>query len=511
VDRRRVADASIELGPDRRARGCSERRHRVVVEIAARHRPVLTPRARRKRIMVPGMAYTQGELLLRAGVVTPEAQRRALAMRARDGGSLGECLVRLGVIDEERLATFYHKRLVLPLLPEASLGQVAPEVLSMVPAEVASEFRLLPVALDRDGALLVAMADPSDNHAVEELAFFVDRFILRAVATESAVRRAFERHYKLRLTTQIESALTDQISAPLVPAAEPDPFPEITVEAPRPAFIPTTVSPALTAKPASPAASDGRPLFPANQEPRYDPIGRSTAVGKRPAEEVVLLTRKKRTDETPLPPPAPPPIEHDLSPTGARVAVEVEPEQPHLLTRRRQRERTATLPGVSPDVPPPPLQELRGASARDQVARLLLEYAAQVLGRAALFVVRNGALCGYDARGGGLERASVEVLQVALTQDSLFREVTRARLPYRGPLSPTPLNRTIARALGTAEGADVLALPILVRDRVVALLFGDSLSLTLPEAALQALCYEAGLAYERILRQGRANAGDPAR
>jgi hypothetical protein len=380
----------------------------------------------------------------------------------------------------------------------------------MVPAEVASEFRVLPVALDRDGALLVAMADPSDNHAVEELGFFVDRFVLRAVATESAVRRAIEHHYRLRLTTNIESARTEQISAPAGASAiaEYDPFPEITVEAPRPAFIPTTVSPPLSAKPARAAVEAGHPLFPANQEPHYDPLGRSTAVGKRAAEEVVVLTRKKRMDETPLPPPAPPPSEEIPGSEHARVAVEVEQEPPHLLTRKRARERTSTLPGMSPDVPPPPLQELRHAVARDDVAQLLLDYAAQVLGRGVLFVVRNGALCGYDARGGGLERASVEVLQIALTQDSLFREVARARLPYRGPLSPTPLNSTIARALATTEGADVLALPILVRDRVVALLFGDSLSLTLPEAALQALCYEAGLAYERILRQSRAIASD---
>src|SRR5205814_86742 len=102
----------------------------------------------------------------------------------------------------------------------------------------------------------------SDNHAVEEVTFFVDRFVLRAVAEESAVRRAIERHYRIRLTPHIDTAPTD---------------PALALSPPRPAFIPTTVAPPL------PAAGDGaKTLFPVHEERAQDPFGR-TAVGKKAA------------------------------------------------------------------------------------------------------------------------------------------------------------------------------------------------------------------------------------
>ena len=98
-----------------------------------------------------------------------------------------------------------------------------------------------------------------------------------------------------------------------------------------------------------------------------------------------------------------------------------------------------------------------------------------------------------------------------LSAPSIFGEVVRTRLPYRGPIRDAPHDKTLFRALGTAADRNIIALPILVRDRVVALLFGDRFDRVLPEADLQTLCHEAGLAYERIILQARAIATDPSR
>jgi hypothetical protein len=420
------------------------------------------------------MAYTPGELLLRGGIVKAPDLRRALELQEQTGAPLGECLVRLGVIDEAALATFYHKRLVLPMLDEDKLQKIPREVLSLVPKEVAVEFRLLPVMIDRDGALLVAMADPSDNHAVEELGFFVNRFVVRAVARMSAIRRAIEKHHGVKLDDIVSrSSVTKPeraapVAAKAAPKTEPKPTPKAASHTHRESFI-----------------APG-PLFPRNVEQPYDPLRKAPAVNE-PTEEVVLLTKKKRRDTPIMARGAPPPDEP--APT----------EEPLLLTQRR-RERTGTLPGIhSADAPKPPIEALRNARQRDEVARHLLDYASSVLGHAVLFVVRQGDLVGFDARGGDLDRASVEMLKVPLNADSLFREVVDSRLAYRGPLPDGPRNRTLARALGAPAAAEVLVLPILVRGRVVALLFGDRITELLPEVALQALCYEAGLAYERIL------------
>ena len=54
-----------------------------------------------------------GALLLRMGVLRPADLAAATALQERDGGSFGECLVRLGFIDEEQLAEFYKSRLMI--------------------------------------------------------------------------------------------------------------------------------------------------------------------------------------------------------------------------------------------------------------------------------------------------------------------------------------------------------------------------------------------------------------
>lgn len=413
------------------------------------------------------MAHTEGDLLVRSGAITSTALREALSARARGEGTLGECLVKLGVIDDDRLATFYHKRLVVPILKEAHLRDVPPDVLALVPAEVAVEFRVLPIALDKEGSLLVAMADPSDNHAVEEITFFVDKFILRAAAPQAAVRRAIEQHYGVSF---------EPVAAP---------------EVPRAAFI----APESTSR----ATAVLRP----SAGVRSDPAPPAPRPGREPTEEVVVLTRRKRVDA-----PAPPPPAVTPSPPSAAK----EPE-PLLLTTLKGPERTGTLPGLhaAPPSAPLPVAQLRGARDRDEVAHHLLAYAGAVLERAVLFVVKGGALVGFDARGGGLDRAGVQLLQIPLDAESLFRDVIGQRLPYRGPLPDGGVNRMLARALGTVPSSEVLALPIQVRTRVVAILFGDRFAQALPEASLQALCHEAGLAYERIILQNRAIPSDPDR
>jgi len=433
------------------------------------------------------MAYTPGELLVRDGAISAEAHRRALALRATEGGSLGECLVRLGIIDEQALAQFYHKRLVLPLVGPTRFSAIEPQILRLLPAEVATEFRVVPIAVDGEGSLLVAMADPSDNHAVEEIGFFVDRFVLRGVATESIIQRALDRYYKPKLARAAAPA-------PAAPASSQTPATRVPATQAPPFVAPAGASGRLPGY----VAPEERTLFPENLEERaYDPFGPRARSALRVDEEVVVLTKKVRSDETPLPPHAPPPY------------AELIDDEPVLLTQARRKERRHTLPGMTP--PPsarPPILALRAATDRDTVAQVILDYAAQLVGRATLFVVRKGVLSGFDARGGDLDRASVEVLQIPLLAPSLFREVTTTRLPFRGPLPDTPQNRTIARAMGTSLAADVMLCPIQIRDRVVAVLFADHITQLLPEAELQATLHEAGVAYARIIMQARANSED---
>jgi hypothetical protein len=419
------------------------------------------------------MADMPGALLLRMGVLRPGDLAAATALQERDGGSFGECLVRLGFIDEEQLAEFYKTRLMITRVPDHRLVDLHKNVLALVPADMAAEFRVVPIDLDGDG-LVLAMADPTDNHAVDEVAFFADRFVIRVVATESAVRDAIERHYGVRFTSPR--------AAERVPSRVAQPAPK--------KGGPTT---------------EAHPERPPNPSPPPPQQKAKTVVAKPSKEEldeqIVLLTKVKYADATPLPMPIPPPDDYqpDYLP---------QEDEPILLTtpkeQPRERKRSDTLPGFAQiTVPDPPLARLRAAQHRDEIGAAVLDYVALMMRRGAFFVMKKSILIGHDARGADVDPSIVRKLVINVEAPSLFRDVIASRLPYRGPLPETPANRAFAYALGGVS-PEVLVMPIAVRDRVIAVLFADGAAMPLPDAALHATVREAGLAYERLILEGKA-------
>jgi hypothetical protein len=421
------------------------------------------------------MADMPGALLLRMGVLRPVDLAAAAALQERDGGSFGECLVRLGLVGEEELAEFYKTRLMIPRVPDHQLVDVGKKVLALVPADMAAEFRVLPLELDGDG-LVLAMADPTDNHATDEVAFFADRFIVRVVATESAIRDGIERHYGVRFTSP---RAADRYGARIARASAPKPGPSTEAPSDRP---PNPSPPPL-------------PKDAAEAKPSKEAI----------EEQIVLLTKVKYADATPLPMPIPPP--DDYEPIYAPEDYETEPDEPILLTNKKEarpeRKRSDTLPGFAQiTVPDPPLAELRAARDRDQIAAAVLDYIALLMRRGAFFVMKKSILIGHDARGADLEPSTVRKLVINVEAPSLFRDVIASRLPYRGPLPETPANRAFAHALGGVS-SEVLVMPVAVRDRVIAVLFGDGAAQPLPDAALHATVREAGLAYERLILESK--------
>jgi hypothetical protein len=420
------------------------------------------------------MADMPGALLLRSGVLRPDQVAQATTLRERDGGSFGECLVRLGFLDEESLAEFYHRRLMITRVPDHQLVNVPKKALALLPPDMAAEFRVLPIDLDAEGAVTLAMADPTDNHAVDEVTFFIDRFIVRVVATETGVRDAIARHYGVHFTSP---RAAERVSGPRVVA---------------------------------PVAS---------------PIDRSL-LPKGPAEEtpIVLLTKVKYSEATPLPMPVPPPEDYqphylpeesvvvdldapdeEVAPAPLPTPEPTPPPEPILLTRPRaeRRRKQDTLPGFAAmTVPDPPLARLRAAKQRDEIANAVLDYVAVLMRRAAFFVMKKLILIGFDSRGADLDIATVKKLVINVEAPSLFRDVIASRLPYRGPLPETPANRAFAHAIGGVS-PEVLVMPIAVRDRIIAVLFADGSAQPLPDAALHATVREAGLAYERLILESK--------
>ncbi len=141
------------------------------------------------------VADDAGALLVRSGLVSTSAFEDARAQMEREGGTIGEHLVDLGTIGDDVLTEFYRSRLLVPQVNPNTLARLPIRVTAMLSRDLAVEHRAIPVALDAENNLTIAMSDPSDRHAVDEIAFFTGAYIVRAVATQLQIAWCLAHYY----------------------------------------------------------------------------------------------------------------------------------------------------------------------------------------------------------------------------------------------------------------------------------------------------------------------------
>ncbi|MBZ0170531.1 type II secretion system protein E [Candidatus Methylomirabilis lanthanidiphila] len=134
-----------------------------------------------------------GEMLVRANLITPEQLDDALALQKTTDGRIGSILVKLGYVSEEAIASFLGRQYGVPSV-DLSKTTVNPAILALIPAEVARKHLLIP--LSQSGSILtVAMADPSDIVAIDEVRFITGHNIQPMVAPDASIRNALNRYY----------------------------------------------------------------------------------------------------------------------------------------------------------------------------------------------------------------------------------------------------------------------------------------------------------------------------
>jgi type IV pilus assembly protein PilB len=134
-----------------------------------------------------------GELLVRRGQIAADHLHRAMDEQRAHGGALPSHLVKLGFINEDTLLSYLQKEYRLPVVDPSNLD-IPPEVLALVPPAMARKYHLVPVNLVRS-TLTLAMADPSNLVAINEVKFLTGYDVKIAVAGSTAVQRAIERYY----------------------------------------------------------------------------------------------------------------------------------------------------------------------------------------------------------------------------------------------------------------------------------------------------------------------------
>ncbi len=139
------------------------------------------------------MAGRLGELLVRESVISLGQLKKAQDEQRKAGGRLGSSLVKLGMIEESELTSFLSKQYGVPAI-NLNEFDVDAEVINLVPREVAEKHCLIP--FNRSGSTVsVAMSDPSNIFAVDDIKFITGYNVEVMVAAEDAIRSAIERYY----------------------------------------------------------------------------------------------------------------------------------------------------------------------------------------------------------------------------------------------------------------------------------------------------------------------------
>jgi len=135
-----------------------------------------------------------GELLIERGVISKLQLDKALNVQKEKGGLIGEVLVELGFAKEEDITQALTAQYGFPYLPLANYD-INPEVINIIPGRVARQYLIIPV--DKVGSnLTLAMSNPLNVHAIEDVELMSGCVIQIFVSTLSDVKGAIEKYYK---------------------------------------------------------------------------------------------------------------------------------------------------------------------------------------------------------------------------------------------------------------------------------------------------------------------------
>ena len=135
-----------------------------------------------------------GEVLLERGLIDRKKLEEALAYQKEHGGLIGQVLIRLGFTTEEQVALALTAQYGFPYLPLDNY-EIDGGLTSMIPEEVARQYCLIPI--DRIGnALTLAMADPSNMKAIEEVELLTKCVVQAFVSTPTDIGKALDKYYK---------------------------------------------------------------------------------------------------------------------------------------------------------------------------------------------------------------------------------------------------------------------------------------------------------------------------
>src|SRR3954470_20964974 len=136
-----------------------------------------------------------GEMLVRERLISSEQLEKAEVQSKKSGERLSLVLIKSGALSEDELTHFLSRQYGVPAV-NLSEFEIDPEVIALVPREIARKHQVIPMS-KADNTLIVAMSDPANIVALDDLKFLTNHHIDVVVASEAGIAEAMAKHYDL--------------------------------------------------------------------------------------------------------------------------------------------------------------------------------------------------------------------------------------------------------------------------------------------------------------------------
>src|SRR2546426_1229445 len=156
------------------------------------------------------MSAKLGEILVRENLISPQHLREALDYQREHGGRLGYNLVRLGLVSDDMITAVLSRQYGIPSV-NLELFDIDESVIRLIPQEVAQKYSVLP--LSRVGATLtLAMVDPTNVFAVDDIKFMTGLSVEPVVVSEAALNAAVNKYYGSSREIELAKVMEDLVA-----------------------------------------------------------------------------------------------------------------------------------------------------------------------------------------------------------------------------------------------------------------------------------------------------------
>jgi hypothetical protein len=370
-----------------------------------------------------------GQLLVERGWITGEQLIRAIQSQRVVGGRIGTCLLEMDVLSEDQLLDALSIQQRIPAAGVERLRGVEDETLELLPAKLAAQSMTVPFESSRS-EIKVATLNGRNLALLDEVSFCANRRVTPHVSSEIRILEALEKYYGVELPRRF-GHLLDRLNrsrylwdeSAKVALGDRDEGGDFTWQTPEEAFEAT--SRIIVA----PAARVPSPVF----QPDLPALR---------TQEIPVLRPQPSSDAAPSAATAPGPTSDGSVGLGSMTL--------ELVDRLLAAEQDG-----------------------DRIAEIVLRFAGQRLSRILLFRLRQDKVVYWRGCAAALDESCLASLEISLQAPSAFLHLHQGAPHFTGPLAPMQAHRQLAQCWGGELPREVVLLPLKVRDRLVAIFYGD--------------------------------------